>query len=83
MGTELQFSSAFHPQTDCQTEAVNRSLGNLLHCLVMDHQTAWDLLLPQADFAYNSFVNWSTSLFPFEVLTSTSVAADDFSQHIQ
>jgi hypothetical protein len=69
MGTKLKFSSIFHPQTDGQIEAVNRSLGNLMRCLVTDHQTSWDLLLPQAEFAYNSFVNRSTGLSPFEVVT--------------
>jgi hypothetical protein len=71
MGTKLQFSSAFHPQTDGQTETVNRSLGNLLRCLVTDHHSSWDLLLPQAEFAYNSSVNRSTGLSPFEIVTGT------------
>jgi hypothetical protein len=69
MGTKLKFSSAFHPQTDGQTEVVNRSLGNLLRCLVTDHHTKWDLLLPHAEFAYNSSINRSTGLSPFEIVT--------------
>ena len=57
MRTKLQFSTAFHPQTDGQTEIVNRSLGNLLRCLVGENLRAWDLVLPTAEFAYNSSVN--------------------------
>jgi hypothetical protein len=48
---------------------VNRSLGNLLRCLITDHHTTWDLLLPHAEFAYNSSVNRSTGLSPFEIVT--------------
>jgi hypothetical protein len=72
LGTQLKFSSAFHPQTDGQTEAVNRSLGNLLRCLVQDHTPTWDLLLAQAEFAYNNSVNRSTGRSPFEVVTGTT-----------
>ena len=57
MGTKLQFSTTFHPQTDGQTEVVNRSLGNLLRCLVGENFRAWDLVLPTAEFAYNNSVN--------------------------
>ena len=59
-GTQLKFSSAFHPQTDGQTEVTNRSLGNLLRCLVGDKPKNWDLILPIAEFAYNNSVNRST-----------------------
>ena len=68
MGTLLKFSTAYHPQTDGQTEAVNKSLGNLLRCLVGDSPGNWDLILPQAEFAYNNSVNWSTGLSPFEIV---------------
>ena len=57
LGTLLKLSTAFHPQTDGQTEVVNRSLGNLLRCLVGDHQGTLDLILPRAQFAYNNPVN--------------------------
>ena len=44
-GTTLKFSSAFHPQTDGQTEVVNRSLGNMLRCLVGEKQGVWDFFV--------------------------------------
>jgi hypothetical protein len=70
MGTKLKFSSAFHPQTDGQTEVVNRSLGNLLRCLITDHHTTWDLLLTHAEFPYNCSINWCTGVSPFEIVAS-------------
>jgi hypothetical protein len=67
-GNKVAVSSAFHLQMDGQTEVVNRSLSNLLRCLITDHHTTWDLLLPHAAFAYNCSINRSTCVSPFEIV---------------
>ncbi|CAA7027456.1 unnamed protein product [Microthlaspi erraticum] len=68
LGTSLDMSSAYHPQTDGQTEVTNRSLGNLLRCLVGDSIKTWDSKLPQAEFAYNHSLNRSLGYSPFQVV---------------
>jgi hypothetical protein len=68
MGTNLMFSSTYHPQTDGKTEVVNRILGDILRSLVTEHHNSWDNVLPQAEFAYNDSVNRSTGKSPFEIV---------------
>ncbi|GKV49807.1 hypothetical protein SLEP1_g56538, partial [Rubroshorea leprosula] len=68
MGTQLQFSSASHPQTDGQTEAINKILGNLLRSFVGKNLRQWDLVLAQVEFAYNNCSNQATGKCPFEVV---------------
>jgi len=68
MGTKLKFSMAFHPQTDGQIEVVNRTLQNLLRCLVGENLKTWDLILHITEFAYNSSVKRTTGLSPFEIV---------------
>ncbi|GKV33824.1 hypothetical protein SLEP1_g42275 [Rubroshorea leprosula] len=68
MGTQLQFSSASHPQTDGQIEAINKILGNLLQSFVGQNLRQWDLVLAQAKFAYNNSSNQATGKCPFEVV---------------
>jgi hypothetical protein len=46
LGKNLSFISVYHPQTDGQTEVVNRSLGDLLRSLVIEHHSQWDHILP-------------------------------------
>ncbi|KAI9196904.1 hypothetical protein LWI28_027985 [Acer negundo] len=71
-GITLKFSSAFHPQTDGQTEVVNRSLGNLLRCVVGDKLGNWDLFLPMAEFAYNNSIHRTTGKSPFMIVYGIS-----------
>jgi hypothetical protein len=68
LGTKLNFSSAYHPQSDGQTEVVNRSLGNILRSLVGGNPRQWDRVLAQAEFAYNDSPNRSTGMSPFQIL---------------
>ena len=68
VATKLKFSMAFHPQTDGQSEVVNRSLGNLLQCLVGEANWNWDSILPIAQLAYDSSINRSIGASPFEVV---------------
>ena len=48
---------------------MNRSLGNLLRCLVGNKASNWEMVLAQAEFAYNNSVNRSTRKTPFEIVT--------------
>lgn len=66
--TDIKLSSAYHPQTDGQTEVVNRTLGNMLRCLVQDNPKRWEEQLGHAEFAYNSTPNRSTGYSPFQVV---------------
>ena len=68
VGTKLKFSIAFHPQIDGQTKVGNRSLGNLLRCLVGEANRNWDSILPTAQLAYNSSVNGFIGASSFEVV---------------
>ena len=70
--TTLKFSSVFHPQNDGQTEVVNRSLGNMLRCLVGVKQGVWDLILSTSEFAYNNSVNRSIGKSSFQIVNGYS-----------
>lgn len=68
LGTSLDMSTTYHPQTDGQTEVTNLSLGNLLRCLVGDNLKSWDTKLGQAEFAHNRALNRSMGYCPFQVV---------------
>ncbi|KAG2878785.1 hypothetical protein PC117_g26882 [Phytophthora cactorum] len=66
LGTQLSMSTADHPQTDGQTERVNRVLGDLLKSYAHSFQQ-WCNCLPMAEFAINNSVHASTGHTPFYV----------------
>ncbi|CAA0834158.1 Unknown protein [Striga hermonthica] len=69
LGTELNFSTSFHPQTDGQTERVNALLECYLRHFISAKQRDWAKLLDVAQFSYNSQRSESTGQSPFEVVT--------------
>lgn len=65
MGTKLKMSTSFHPQTDGQTERVNRMIQEYLRHFVSAEQDDWDELLPLAEFALNDSYQESIGTTPF------------------
>ncbi|CDJ46555.1 hypothetical protein EBH_0067040 [Eimeria brunetti] len=61
-------SSSYHPQTDGQTEQVNRTLEQMLRTYVQADEREWDGLLPALELAYNTTSHSSTELSPFEIM---------------
>ncbi|KAE9132880.1 hypothetical protein PF010_g3020 [Phytophthora fragariae] len=67
LGTRLDMSTADHPQSDGQTERVNRVLEDILRSVCAAEPTKWSVLLPQVEFALNNAVHSSTGFTPFYV----------------
>ncbi|KAL4354775.1 hypothetical protein GQ457_06G031370 [Hibiscus cannabinus] len=67
-GTELCFSSAYHPQTDGQTEALNRCLEMYLRCMAGDDPGKWEQFLSWAEYWYNTAYQSSAGMNPFRAL---------------
>ena len=63
----LGMASAYHPQTDGQTEKVNHAIATYLRAFTRHCPDNWDDLLPLGEFAYNSSVHASTGKTPFEL----------------
>ncbi|GJP86111.1 hypothetical protein CLOP_g16170 [Closterium sp. NIES-67] len=65
LGTKLAMSSAYHPQTDGQTERLNQIVEQLLRAACKDDISKWDLHLPVLEFAYNNATHAATGQTPF------------------
>jgi hypothetical protein len=68
LGTRLDMSTAYHQQTDGQSERTIQTLEQYLRVFIDKDHTNWDELLDQAEFTYNSNKSASTNLSPFEAM---------------
>ena len=67
-GTQLNHSTAYHPQTDGQTEVVNRGLEQYLRAMVADRPHHWVRFLPWAEYSYNTSYHSSIKMTPYQAL---------------
>lgn len=67
LGIDQKMSTAYHPQTDGQTERVNQSLEAYLRFYTNYEQDDWSEMLPMAEFAYNNSATTATQMSPFYV----------------
>jgi transposase InsO family protein len=65
LDTKLNMSTAYHPQSDGQTEVMNKTLEQVLRAYASAEQDDWDEHLPYAEIAYNSSEHASTKFSPF------------------
>jgi hypothetical protein len=68
MDTKLNFSSAYHPRTDGQTERTNQILEDMLRACALKYGKSWDKSLPYAEFSYNNSYQDSIKMGLYEAL---------------
>ncbi|KAL4196367.1 hypothetical protein AMTRI_Chr04g245810 [Amborella trichopoda] len=67
-GTYFKFSYAYHPQTDGQTEVMNRMVEMYLWCVIGDKPKEWVRWILWAEYCYNTSVHTSTKKTPYEIV---------------
>lgn len=68
LGTQLKMSTAYHPQTDGQSERTIQTLEDMLRACVIDFKGSWEVHLPLIEFSYNNSFHASIQAAPFEAL---------------
>nr|GEU62485.1 putative reverse transcriptase domain-containing protein [Tanacetum cinerariifolium] len=68
LGTNLDMSTAYHPQTDGQSERTIQTLKDILRACVIDFKSSWDRHLPLVEFSYNNSYHTSINAAPYEAL---------------
>ncbi|GKD49766.1 putative reverse transcriptase domain-containing protein [Tanacetum coccineum] len=68
LGTQLDMSTAYHPETDGQSKRTIQTLEDMLRACVIDFRKGWDKHLPLVEFSYNNSYHVSIKAAPFKVL---------------
>ncbi|GJZ58741.1 putative reverse transcriptase domain-containing protein [Tanacetum coccineum] len=68
LGTQLDMSTAYHPETDGQSERTIQTLEDMLQAYVIDFGKGWEKHLPLVEFSYNNSYHASIKVAPFEAL---------------
>jgi hypothetical protein len=68
LGTKLLFSTTCHPETDGQTEVVNRTLSTMLWAVLKKNVKFWEECLPHIEFSYNRSLNSTSKMCPFQIV---------------
>ncbi|GJS05061.1 putative reverse transcriptase domain-containing protein [Tanacetum coccineum] len=68
LGTRLDMSTAYHPQTDGQSKRTIQTLEDMLRACVLDFRGSWDVHLPLVEFSYNNSYHASVRCAPFKAL---------------
>ena len=70
LGADVRYSTAFHPQTDGQSEVTIRVMENFLHPYVERYPSSWSTQLSIVEFGADNVVNASTGYTPFYLNTT-------------
>ena len=68
METKVHLSTAYHPQTDGQSERIIQTLKDMMWACVTEYGGAWDSHLPLIEFSYNNSYHTSIGMPPYEML---------------
>jgi hypothetical protein len=68
LDTQLLYSMTCHPQTDSQTEVVNRTISMLLCAVLKKNLKMWEESLPHVEFVYNRAVHSTKFFSPFQIV---------------
>jgi hypothetical protein len=83
LGIKAKMTTAYHPQTNGQTERYNRTIVSALRKFCSDHPRDWDLFTDALTFGYNSHVHTSTGLTPFELVISRNPSVTGIETYTQ